>query len=415
MMRILSSAQAFGYGPASKLVTLVKSIKKNTKDINIDFVGEDIALTYVENNPGGFSKIHKIDNNNLPNLDNYEVIISVMSPEIAVWGFLHKKKVIYIDSLYWFWNWKPENYSLVNDVIKQLHLDVNPTESMKLLKNIEPHHLQFIGHKVSNNSIVQVFSKVAHPINNDIYRKTLSPIEVGPIIDLSRKVHNNKRNKIIISLSGLMSPLNRKEDCLIYATLILNIIDEFVRTLPDDIEVVLTTNPELIEELKQSNARIKFTSLNNSELLSMLNESIVMIAPAGITTVYESLNYDVPIIFLPEQHDGHYKNFLRLGGGKVDERTLRSIFPELLFSTRMKKGVKDIPDEEIIAIQHIIKDKYNQPLDPVIMNMKNSLQKIADIINDGEKRSRLLNKQKNLLLGNIPKFNENEFIEILNK
>jgi len=49
-LKILVSAQSFVFGPASKLITICRLLKRPNDKIHIDFVGQGIAKTYVEPN-----------------------------------------------------------------------------------------------------------------------------------------------------------------------------------------------------------------------------------------------------------------------------------------------------------------------------------------------------------------------------
>lgn len=406
-MRILSSAQSFGYGPASKLVTIAKWLRPH-KNYHIDFLGDDVALTYVLQNSLYFNNIFEYSGK-YPNHRDYDMVISVMNPYTIIWAWINNIKSIYVDSLFWFWNWDENRFSHLDNVITELKSVNNVDEVWALVKDVEPHDMQYIAYKLADLALVQKFSfEKDQQINHDKYRRDLKVTYIGPIIDDNKRRTDKNRNKVIISLSGLLSPLNREKEALRYSSLVMNLLDEVIGDLPDDIEIFLTTNPNVITEIRPINERINLVSLSNNAFLELLNETILLFAPAGITTLYESLNYDVPIFLLPEQHDGHYKNYLKL---TVDKNG-KEAFPELMFNTRLDRSEENDPDKEILAIQSLVKKGAQNLNDPVLQQMKEEAKKSLSFITDSIKRNELLQIQQNIIdLGNNTKIDFEKFID----
>ncbi|MFZ2152724.1 MAG: hypothetical protein WAV41_01555 [Microgenomates group bacterium] len=393
MKKILCSAQSFGYGPVSKLVTLVKLISSlEGSDVEVDFVGDSIALIYVQQNKNLFNKITSFSGT-YPDLQSYDLVISVMEPHLAIWSSLNNKKTFYVDSLFWFWSWDNEHLNLIENSLKN-NTNSSTINKWKHLTSFDDHHLQYIAHKLSDYSLTQTFINVAK--KEDSFREKIGSKEIGAIIDTTLKRKNLKRNKIIVSLSGLLSPLNKIENAIKYSELVLTLLGGFIRQLPEDIEIILTTNPLVASQIKVTNDRIKIKSLSHDELLNLLNESILLFAPVGITTLYESLLYDVPIIFLPEQHDGHFSNYSRLMGDSLSLNELRKIFPEMLFNTRINRKANNNPDQEIGEIQSLINnfDKENA----LVEDMKKVLKKVDQAIKDENVREKLLSSQQKTVL-----------------
>jgi len=417
MMRILCSAQSFGYGPCSKLLTFVKHLKQIYQgDIKIDFIGDDVALTYVLQNSLYFNNIFEYQGE-YPNAKNYDMVISVMNPYTAIWGWFNRKKVLYIDSLYWFWKWDKNNFGNIQKIIQRLTSVNNLEEVWSILKEVDDHSLQYIAHVFSSISCIQEFSSTKKETSADPFRKYHSNFsKVGPIINTSLKTTSKGlRNKILISLGGLYSPLNRFKEGVRYTKFVLNLIDEFVGSLPKDIEVILTTNPNIISNINSKVDRLTITSLNNEQFLKTLNEAVVVITPPSITTIYESLFYDVPVIFLPEQHDGHFPNFLKLSSKKITLNRLRKIFPELLFGTRVKTIKKRSVDNEILYIQSLIKKFSPVSSNPIILEMEETLMKCLDFITDGEKRDELLHNQQKIIFNNLDVVDAQQVQNLINK
>jgi len=366
--------------------------------IKVDFIGDDVSLMYALQNFGYFNNISEYQGE-YPNAKEYDLVISVMNPYTAIWGWFNRKKVLYIDSLYWFWSWDNKNFLRIKEIIQELRSANNINELWSILKEIDDHHLQYVAHKLSSISCVQNYSFQTEKLK-DIYRKELSVHTVGPIIDISLKRKTNKRRKVLVSLGGLYSPLNRLKESIRYANFIINLLDEFVMLLPKNIEVILTTNPEIISNIKLKNDKITVTSLNSNQFLRTLNESLITITPPSITTIYESLFYDVPLFFLPEQHDGHFQNFKRLSSDVISLSELRKIFPELLFNTRLRVTPKKDVDREILRIQGLIKKFSSFSSNPVVLDMKETLKGCLAYITNEKKRKYLLSQQQKIVLKN---------------
>lgn len=392
---VITAAQSFGYGPSSKLVTIAKEFRKlKSHKFNIDFYGERVSLTYINQNRKLFDQVQGFDQE--IDINKYSLVVSVMEPILAIRGAILGKPVIYVDSLYWFWQWKNEEYAKLEKIVQSIKKLNSVNKLNKFLKDVDDHHLQYIAHRLATVSLVQSFGRY-NKNNKDIFRKNIKVTFTNPIIDTSLKDKRFKKDTILISLSGMLSPLVDMKGALRYVRLIFNLFDEFLNKIPKSIKVYLTTNPDVVSRINFGNKRIKVVSFSNEDILKTLNHAIVSFAPVGITFLYESLNYDVPIIFLPEQHDGHFPNYLRLLKKDQKLEKLKKIFPELLFNTRINRRVQAAPDKEILSIQNLINKHYNSN-NVLVKNIKTVLHENGKIITDKKYRKNLLRLQKKQLL-----------------
>lgn len=401
MIRIITSSQPFGYGPSSKLVTIAKMIKQEYREnVKVDFMGDDIALTYVTQNGFSFNNIISYKGE-YPDPDHYDLVISVMNPYMAIWGWLNRKKVVFIDSLYWFYTWDISNFTKIEKIIEELCSVEKLAEAWSLIKNIDFHYLQYIAHRLATKSWTQSYMG-ENENTSPIFRDMIDKVEVGAIIDLSYRQKHQKKDTILISLCGLLSPLNRPRDAIRYCQMIIGLFDDFIRSLPNDINVVLTTSPEIVSHVRSSIDRLQIVALNNSELLKILNKTLVVFAPAGITTIYECTAYGVPIVFLPEQHDGHHLNYQRIIG--LNPKANKKIFPELLINTRTKRQKNNNPDGEIKEIKTLIKKIHAGIMGDVVLDIKETLEKLKTTILVNENRIRLADEQYQVLFKNTSCF-----------
>lgn len=406
-MKIVASAFPFGYGPASKLLVIAKQLRNSDSSTSIDFVGYDIALSFAQQNSQYYNQIIPFDDIKKVDPYQYDLAISVMNPYLIIWAYLNDIQTIYIDSLFWFWEWDSRRLKIADDLLEKIR-DKNAvfSEILTLIKPLNSHELKYVAYQLSTHNLTQSFAETKQKDAKNNIKARVNRKAIGPIVDINHIKHGVKRNNVLISLAGTYSPLNREQEALLYADLALAALDDFVNKLPDEIDVVMTVNPDLVDKITPSNKRIKVTSLSHDEFLENLNTAKLLFAPAGVTTIYESAYYDVPIFFLPEQHDGHYKNYARL----TRDGEHGAIFPNLLFNTRLEHKEEPSPDLEILRIQELIKSKLMD--DAYINDLKETLEKFFQtfLSYEAELKS-LASKQKSVLheiSGGI--FDVNEFI-----
>jgi uncharacterized protein (TIGR00725 family) len=396
-LRILCSAEAFGYGPCSKLACIAKKIRAISPNTNIHFMGENSALDFAQQNSKLFNNIQEYDGT-YPNHENYDLIISVMNPYLAIWGWFHRKKVIYIDSLFWFWKFEDHKFKQIENIIQELTSSESIDDVWAITKDVTGHHLHYIAHRLATSSCSQHFNDDNNKKTKDIFRKTLKYVnDIDPIIDLSYK-KECQRDTILICLGGLLSPLNQKKEALAYVNLVLKIAGPFISEASKKFKIILTTNPEITKSIKDLPQDLTITSLSHEETLKTINRSVMVLTPAGITTMYECLLYGTPFFVLPELHDGHYPNYLRLIKTNKKFSKLSSTIKNALISTRVKNKFEKDPDNETRRIQSIIK-RLNLSNSSLLRELQNSVTKLLKLIND-DQAQRIASSQYSLVFGN---------------
>lgn len=398
-LRILCGAEAFGYGPCSKLVSVVKQMKIDIPELRADFIGDGASLNFALQNDSLFNNVWEYDGS-YPDSRNYDLVVSVMNPYLTLWGWFHRKQVIYIDSLFWFWKFEEDRYESLQETLSELTNARSIDEVWALTKNITGHHLHYVAHKIANLSCVQSFAESSS--QNDVFREDISNVvPVNPIVDLAYR-HDSERDTILISLGGLLSPLNQKKEALTYVELVLKIIGPLIAKASKRYKIILATNPEVTKLVKNAPQGLIVTSLSHEEILKMINRSALVLAPAGLTTIFECLLYGTPIFILPELHDGHYPNYLGLG--KADGQKLRAVFPSALISPLVRtEKPEDNPDDEIRRIQSILK-KLNLTNDSIVREMERNVTALVAMLDKPDQLAGLATKQHELVFSTgIPK------------
>lgn len=395
-IHILTSAEAFGYGPCSKLVTVVRALRKEFPNAKVDFLGEGAALTFAIQNDEIFHFVKEY-NGAYPDARDVDIVISVMNPYMVIWGWFNRKRSIYVDSLYWFWKFENDSMERLEKVVEELTNAQSIDEVWSLTKDISSHSLHYIAHRLSSISCSQIFYEGNRAA--DKFRSKIQTIPVNPIVDVSFRRNTNK-DTILISLGGLLSPLNREREALSYVKLILKITEDFISEASKKYNIVLATNPEVARLIDAVPKNVTVTSLSQKEILEIMNRSALVLTPAGLTTIYECLSYGAPIFVLPELHDGHYPNFLGLSSGKKKKiDVVHDTFPNALINPLLKVVPNQNPDVEIQRIQAIIK-QLNITNKPTIHVLKKKVNALLDIIFDQEKLKKLAQRQSSFVYKN---------------
>lgn len=327
---ILCGAQAFNYGPSAKLMVIARELAQ--QGLSLEFWGEGIARTYAQSNFAGNCLIaDKEDLANVPQ-DRYRAVVTVMDPRLSAWGFFHGRPVYAVDSLYWFWDWPTDSPILqeVDDRLVDLKQQGSCADLLGYVESLPPHIQQYANHSMATLSFVQYFPGAEREASiGHNHRRQI----VSPIVDLSQR-RGVERDMVLVSFSGMSNPLVSRADAIIYLQLVERVIGPALQEIRPVAKPLVAVSPAVIEDAKRI-LPWEVHALSHDQFLTTLNRSLVVIAPAGITTLYECLIYETPMMVLPEQHIGHLHNFSRLSALFDDPADARDVFPESLASYRL--------------------------------------------------------------------------------
>lgn len=267
-MRILVSAESFGYGPITTGLNIVKEIKKSS-NINLDFIGSGIALEQAEMS-GLFDKIYICDTYNFKDLEKnieifkaYEVLLSSENVNGAIFALKNGiEKTYYIDNLMWMWDKIPAG-----------------------LNNVKKY---FISEIISSKENF-----------NRIGKNVVNPIFVGPI----RKIEKKKcltKNQLLINIGGA-------ESFLLDHQLIINFYNKIINDiLSDNIinrfqSILICGGSGVLKNivLEKANEKVKICTLSHDEYLKEMEESEYCILSSGLGNFIESVGKNKNILFLP--------------------------------------------------------------------------------------------------------------------
>jgi hypothetical protein len=246
-----------------------------------------------------------------------------MDPYLALWGYKNSTPVLYADSMSWFWKWTENDAHKAKTIITELdHVDF--VEGSKILDRLKPDQRQLIAHVISNKVLTQ---GEPHHVPGLLTKAR----NVGSMIDLHFR-KKTKRDTLLISLSGGVSPATSLAAAIRYANLVILLVQPLLtqRTV-DWKRVVITGNPSVIANLKSCPKPFQAVALSQKAFLQELNRASTVLVPCGFTTVYESLAYGAPLMFLPENHNGHLYEYLTITKGVTGLSKKEKIFPHTFF------------------------------------------------------------------------------------
>lgn len=267
-MRILVSAECFGYGPITTVLNIVKYLKQY-KNVCLDFIGSGISLEQAKlsNYFDKYYICNTYDKNDLERcksiIKQYDIFLSSENIEGAVFAVKNNiKKVYYADNLMWMWDKLPEE---LNKVSKFFISEIIPVQE----------NLERIGKNIKN------------------------PLIVGPIreIDVGEK---SLENQLMINIGGASSFL-----------LDNNIITNFYNKLFNEIllnqnlerfsRIIVCGGSEVIDKLvlPKTNLNIIKRTLSNEEYTNEMKKSTHCIIASGLGNFIETIGLQKNIMILP--------------------------------------------------------------------------------------------------------------------
>jgi hypothetical protein len=335
--RLLASAEAYGYGPATKLRVIAARLTE--RGHRVDFVGEGTAAEYTAGESASFASV--ISLGSMAEISEiaghgYDGVLSVMDPHLVMWSFLKGLPSVYVDSLYWFWAWDDGIQAQRDWEVVTSARDV--VEAVSLIASLPMSSAQYVAHRASSTSCAQrtwaTSQRVAdHP---ELGRVRV----VDAIVDLSR-YRTMPRTEVLACMSGLMNPLVSTQDVGPWLAAATQLVDEAMTCAGHpDTPVLLTGNHQVIASYADNlPPRFRHRPRSHTEVLDLLGSARVCLTPPGLTTMLEAIAYGAPIVLLPEQHYGHAKIFDEFRGRDP------GVFPHGLMSPYSPGREKDAKAE----------------------------------------------------------------------
>jgi hypothetical protein len=372
MAKIIAVAENFAFGPISKLVTVTNILQQRGHEII--FIGYGTA--YELGSKQKYSKIYKFNTDSsdfqgwaTPIFKNADFIISSCDRSSIILAQKLGLPHVWLDILFFWWDEIPE-YILNAD----LYIQQNSLNNERNLKKY--------GGKTKNMKIV------------------------GPIIDLSFKA-NQKKKQLLVAYGGMEGEgwYRVGKDSMYPYTFSKLIIDDVDTSKYD--KVLFVGNERITKDLqrKYGNKKFVFSILPHDEMLKEISESEDILMVPGLETPLEAIAYKRPIFFIPPSNSSQYvqlDDFRSLNIAnksnsihfadyfpykKLAGKNLRLIMDEFLKELKefenSKKILKDCAKRINNYLNRSTKEKNMQILEEKKFNKRlgiNGLQKTVDLI-----------------------------------
>lgn len=274
-MKVLAVTTNFGFGPVSKLVTILEKIL-SCSQVSITFCGTGQSKEYVSNNLK--DKINYIEYdtetvtaNQIHNImKNYDLLINVMGfhiQKIATVDVLQKS--VFIDSLSWMWN--------------------------EPISNIEHCSVYFI--QKGLDSFKTRFSYA-------------NSIEVNPIINPKfSKFEILPHDFILVNIAGIYMPQNNDNFGINYLDFWMHTIKSLDKFKMYKVIFACNSNQkEYFEKIQKSGEENNFIFkvFTHQGFLQAANKAKIILSTPGITFYFESISLGLNVFYLLPSNYSQY-------------------------------------------------------------------------------------------------------------
>lgn len=267
-MRILVSAESFGYGPITTCLNVMKELKV-FPNVVLDFIGSGISLeqaklskyfqTYYNCDTFDFSSLEK----NKDVFKKYDIFVSSENVNGAIFALKNNiNNTYYIDNLMWMWDKIPTS---LNNVKKYFISEIIPSK--------------------------ENFERIGKQIKN--------PVFVGPIreIDINSEISSNQ---LIINIGGAESfLLNHDLISKFYNRIINDILSS--EELQKFSKIIICGGSKVLKNviLENKNQNVEKVTLSHEEYLKEMKKSSHCILASGLGNFIETIGKDKHIMYLP--------------------------------------------------------------------------------------------------------------------
>lgn len=274
-MRGAFVATSFGFGPASKAVTIAREFKWRFPDLELHYFGSGIDRDFVVQNDV-FDEIHSARTDtegglaeSLPRLRCHDFVVSVLNFDLLRMWRGTETPLYYVDSLAWMLKSPPNGIENVAAYFVQDFL-------------IERDQIESWGR---NGPLVLV-----PPITEHLPERT-SAGEAG-----------GRENRLLVNFAGCGNPYVGSD---VYKKYAITLSRAIVSEAHDFDEVQICCNVELADFLRPSipERSVKIGQLLHYDFLEQLSTSRMLLTSPGVTTTLEALRAGIPFRFLLPQND----------------------------------------------------------------------------------------------------------------
>ncbi|MGW6407057.1 hypothetical protein ACWF95_07795 [Streptomyces vinaceus] len=318
-MRILSSAQACGFGPVSKLVAITPLLAGS----RVDFVGQGVALDFARRHSHRFHRITEGDTSRhedlAQGLADADLVVSVMDAELVFRAVRAGRPVLFFDSLLGFWLTDRSFEELAARA--QLVRWADHDTARYVFDTLAPHERILLAHLLARRSYAQNFPGVPARIAA-LAATGVDHIELcGPIVDrgalegaLSEPPPERPAG-LLINLGGFQNFFLDYESHNAYLDLVRRWVSELAVARPE-LGRILVCGGAFRRGVTETHGEVEveYAFLPQTEFLRQLAHAPLYAVPPSLTSLHESVILRRLPLLLPEQHYGHIANLRALRG-----------------------------------------------------------------------------------------------------
>ncbi|MFF4102749.1 hypothetical protein [Streptomyces sp. NPDC001903] len=318
-MRILSSAQACGFGPVSKLVAITPLLAGS----RVDFVGQGVALDFARRHSHRFHRITEGDTSRhedlAQGLADADLVVSVMDAELVFRAVRAGRPVLFFDSLLGFWLTDRSYEELAARA--QLVRWADHDTARYVFDTLAPHERILLAHLLARRSYAQNFPGVPARIAA-LAATGADHIELcGPIVDRGAlegaltEPPPERPAGLLINLGGFQNFFLDYESHNAYLDLVRRWVSELAVARPE-LGRILVCGGAFRRGATETHGEVEveYAFLPQTEFLRQLAHAPLYAVPPSLTSLHESVILRRLPLLLPEQHYGHIANLRALRG-----------------------------------------------------------------------------------------------------
>ncbi|MFK0236739.1 hypothetical protein [Streptomyces vinaceus] len=318
-MRILSSAQACGFGPVSKLVAITPLLAGS----RVDFVGQGVALDFARRHSHRFHRITEGDTSRhedlAQGLADADLVVSVMDAELVFRAVRAGRPVLFFDSLLGFWLTDRSFEELAARA--QLVRWADHDTARYVFDTLAPHERILLAHLLARRSYAQNFPGVPARIAA-LAATGADHIELcGPIVDRGAlegaltEPPPERPVGLLINLGGFQNFFLDYESHNAYLDLVRRWVSELAVARPE-LGRILVCGGAFRRGVTETHGdvEVEYAFLPQTEFLRQLAHAPLYAVPPSLTSLHESVILRRLPLLLPEQHYGHIANLRALRG-----------------------------------------------------------------------------------------------------
>ncbi len=309
-LKLLCSAQTFGFGPHSTLFSIVRELPPEVKCV---MLRSERRSVFDALNPEVFPQVITLERERdlarVLEREKPDALLSVMDP-LAVLEARHAGiPAFFVDTLFWFWHLPRGVDELAEQVAAALRRGRFP-------EMLSPHERIALGHLLSRQSYVQHDARLGSRLVD--FEPHAHIRLVGALIHIPRSVPAPDRTGgVLVTTSGATIPTVPVERSADHVALVMELVQQLSACCFSQQPWTVLVNPELLAVLASRQCPLARApvevraSVSQEQMARLLTHATLVLTPPGLHSIYECAAARVPAVFLPEQ-SAQYMNAQRL-------------------------------------------------------------------------------------------------------